>query len=674
VLPPEVASSDADTQLRYACGELCRLLSAGEACRSEDFLTALPTLAADAARAVELICTEFRVRFQLGQNPNPEEWYDRFPQWRQPLRGQLQVEGLVPVDLSGEATVPEIYDSRPEQAPALTPGEGGRFAHYELFEELGRGGMGVVTRARDTILGRIIALKRINAGALAQPQEVERFLREAKAAAQLRHRHIVTVHHFGCHEGQHYLTMPFVPGGSLARQLDRFYPDPRQAVTLMVKVARAVQAAHEQGIIHRDLKPGNVLLDENDEPLVSDFGLAKFLEASAELTYSGQVLGTPAYMAPEQAAGHAGHVSARSDVWSLGVMLFQLLTGQRPFSAKGAREATEEILTTEPPRPRRLRPELDRRLERVVLRCLEKDPARRYRSAEALADDLDRWLRGEAVVAPAPSWFSPALRELRRRPWRYAALLLGAAALVTAALLLQLADPGAADEKKIEQELARGQTVTLIGERNGPAVLHWTLNSGGAISSADGAFTVTAQQLSLLRLVAKPPPHFRFRAQVRENDLAHLGAGGVYFSDNGTSQERWFISFTFDDWHTSKNAAGQLVSTAVLTLNRFPDLKARRPHQLVPQLEYLPLEADQRGAIPWRSLEVEVKPDAVEAWWEEHPLGRADAGRLAEVSALLSQPPRGRLNGSPFQTAGELGLFVLQGDVSFRRVVVEPLD
>ncbi len=223
---------------------------------------------------------------------------------------------------------------------------------HELQEEIGRGGMGVVYRARDLVLNRPVALKMIvpRQGLLETPEAVHRFYREARAAARLRHPNIIAIHGMGLHQGRHCFTMPLLTG-ALSGRAASYRDDPRAAAALVEKIARAVQYAHDQGVIHRDLKPANILLDEQGEPLVADFGLAKVLDADADASSPGQRVGTPAYMSPEQAAGHTWEVSPRSDVWALGVILYELLTGARPFAEATPEGTYKRVLTGEPARP-----------------------------------------------------------------------------------------------------------------------------------------------------------------------------------------------------------------------------------------------------------------------------------------------------------------------------------
>src|SRR5262245_13789535 len=257
--------------------------------------------------------------------------------------------------------------------------------------------MGVVYRARDEQLGRVVALKMILHGGHAGEEVRQRFLSEARAAASIQHPGIVQVYGFGTHEGLAYFALEYCPGGSLASRLGGTPLPPEEAARLIAQIARAMQAAHERGVIHRDLKPANVLLDATDQPKVGDFGLARRLE-DERMTHTGAVLGTPSYMAPEQASGDKV-VGPAADVYALGAMLYECLTGRLPFKGASAMDTLYQVLHAEPTPPRQVNPTVPRDLETVCLKCLRKDPAQRYTTAAALADDLERWLEHRPILA-----------------------------------------------------------------------------------------------------------------------------------------------------------------------------------------------------------------------------------------------------------------------------------
>ena len=274
-----------------------------------------------------------------------------------------------------------------------------KFGDFELLEELGRGGMGVVYRARQLSLGRTVAIKMILRGEMASSAEVARFRSEAAAAARLEHPNIVPVYEVGDCDGQPYFVMKYIEGTTLARRLADGPMTASDTAALLLTVSQAVQFAHERGVLHRDLKPSNILIDNQGRPHVSDFGLAKQVTATSDLTRSGAVLGTPSYMAPEQAAGNRGQLGPASDVYSLGTILYQMLTGRPPFQAASPVDTVLLVLEQDPLPPRLLNPKADRDLEMIALKCLQKPPLLRYPTARALADDLAAYLHDEPISA-----------------------------------------------------------------------------------------------------------------------------------------------------------------------------------------------------------------------------------------------------------------------------------
>jgi WD40 repeat protein/tetratricopeptide (TPR) repeat protein len=348
------------------------------------------------------------------------------------VRGQMTIDRGDPY-----ATVsPNPGSVSAADATHLTVGARVRyFGDYELRERLGQGGMGVVFKARQISLNRPVALKLLKSDALATDQELRRFQNEAEAVALLDHPHIVPIFEVGEHAGRHYFSMKLIGGQSLSEKLAEFTAESSSAARLMATAAEAVHHAHQRGILHRDLKPANILVDELGRPHVTDFGLAKRVEADSELTQSGAILGTPAYMAPEQASGRRGAVTTASDVYGLGAVLYALLTGRAPFHGDSALDTLQAVRERAPEPPSKINPKAPRDLEIICLKCLEKDPARRYESAQAFADDLRRFLRGEPILA-RPTWMiERGWFWCKRNPWLAVAIGTTAAALVAVATM-----------------------------------------------------------------------------------------------------------------------------------------------------------------------------------------------------------------------------------------------
>ncbi len=315
----------------------------------------------------------------------------------------------------------------PHSAKTLTD-----FGDYELLEEIGRGGQGVVFRARQKSLNRTVALKVIGLGQWATKAHLTRFRREAESAASLEHPYIVPIYEVGEGDGSCYFSMKFIEGGQLDEVVRREPMPIRRAVELIAKVARTVHFAHEHGILHRDIKPGNILLDGKGEPHLTDFGLARLVETESTVTRTMEVLGTPSYMASEQAVGNNAQVTSATDVYGLGAVLYQLLTGHPPFAGGTTYETVRLVLDTEPRQPRLLNPKIDRDLATICLKCLDKDPQRRYSSALALAEDLERWLKHEPIRARRTGLVTRGRKWVRRNPT--SALLVASLVALAAAI------------------------------------------------------------------------------------------------------------------------------------------------------------------------------------------------------------------------------------------------
>jgi serine/threonine-protein kinase len=377
----------------------------------------------------DLVVLEYLKGLTGGQAPQREELLRQHPQLADKLQSFFDMRDQQPpaVDADSltlehpraarprEEAPPSPKATKPPSAPALAPGQS--FGDYLLIEEVARGGMGVVYKARQRKANRVVALKMILSGQLAGEREVQRFHVEAQAAANLDHPGIVPVYDVGEVDGQHYFSMGFIDGRNLKQYLKENKLSPHEKAALLKEVAEAIAYAHGKGTVHRDLKPANVLIGREGRPHVTDFGLAKQLDADSELTASGQVIGTPQYMAPEQAAGKNDQVGPAADVYALGAVLYEMLTGAPPFIAENALDLLFRVLEEEPAPLRQFAPDVPADLEAICLKCLEKAPERRYATAAELAADLDLFLRGEPTQARPPGLWRRLAQWARQNPF-----------------------------------------------------------------------------------------------------------------------------------------------------------------------------------------------------------------------------------------------------------------
>jgi serine/threonine protein kinase len=458
-----------------------------------------PSLAALAL--VDEICVRFEEQWRAGCQPLLEDFLADAPA---PVRADL-LPALLAVELGhrcrrfpdAAAVLPRLIaeaagnegqggqTTPPSNGPtAASPTKADGLAvlgDYDILEELGRGGMGVVYKARQRSANRIVALKviradRLEGGSAEECQRwLDRFHREARAAARLVHDHILPVYEVGQADGRHFYSMRYVEGRSLAEVLREGPLPERAAAVCLERVARAIDYAHAQGILHRDLKPGNILLDADQRPYVTDYGLAKWMEGPQDMTQTGQWLGSPPYLSPEQAQD-AARVTAASDIYGLGATLYHALTGRPPFQAAEVLETLRQVKTDDPVPPYQLNPAVSRDLETICLKCLAKEPSRRYTSALALAEDLRRFLAGEPIQARRTPLWERAGKWARRRPT--AAVLVGVTSLALAAILIlstwytarlqgerNRAEGALESLRTVEEILARAQTgVTKLGQ------------------------------------------------------------------------------------------------------------------------------------------------------------------------------------------------------------------
>jgi serine/threonine protein kinase len=533
--PPTTRDDPTARLLARACSELERRLDAGEPCSAADLLAEFPALADDRVAALELIYTEFVLREERGERPDPDEWCARHPRWESGLRAVFQVNAhLRAADRT--ASWPAGRSILPGRGP--TAAGGCSAGDYEILEEVGRGGMGVVYKARQVSLNRAVALKMILGGEFADPRHVARFRREAEAIARLQHPNIVQVYEIGewhppgsdpAGPGTPYFAMEYVAGGTLARWLAAGPLLPARAAELVEELARAVEFAHRRGVVHRDLKPANILLAQKSEardpqsdtasgpapgsdfgfrisdfsPKVSDFGLVKLLAGDQEgPTVSGVVLGTPAYMAPEQEAGDAKRVGPGADVYSLGAILYECLVGRPPFEGTSPWEVLRQVREATPVPPSRVRPGIPRDLETIVLKCLEKDPVRRYPTAGELADDLHRFRTDQPVRARPPS----ALYQFRKFARRNRAAVVGVA-VAFLALVVGLIGTGIGLARA---EAARGRAEQA--EREARGRLAESYAGAAELAVQRGAWRVALENLDRALEAGHPDP-VRLRLQ-----------------------------------------------------------------------------------------------------------------------------------------------------------------
>jgi len=378
----------------------------------EDYVAHFPGLGPVEGLSDSLIAQEYRARRLAGDNPGIAEYAKRFA-----VRGG-EVSRLIESTEAGlreSPGTPRTAGGSGELGANGVPGWVPQLPHYEFESVLGHGGMGIVLKARDTLLRRTVAIKfpKILSGV-----GEERFMREARTLAPLRHPNICPIYELGEKDGWPFIVMGFIQGETLRERLVRDRPTPRLACELVVKVARAVAYAHGHNVLHRDIKPGNVMIDaESGEPVLTDFGLAREIEMhDSQLTRPEEMLGTPAYMAPEQVGGEADKIGPLTDVYALGVLLYELMMGRRPFEGPvGA--VLQALQSEEPVAPRRLVPRLHRDLETICLKAMAKDPAGRYGSAQALAEDLGRFLEGEMILARRMGPLGRVGRRMARHPW-----------------------------------------------------------------------------------------------------------------------------------------------------------------------------------------------------------------------------------------------------------------
>ena len=453
----QAAKLSCSEMLALFCADQRKRWQAGQPCLAEMYLQELAGRPLDEEMILDLVFSEVFLREEYGEAPQAEEYQQRFPQYAEQMHRQFLVHQALASNLAEEDTgtqqtsqaTPAVETADAEnQTGACQPGtdlaqkrgSGGtgfpqNVPGYRVLTVIGHGGMGVVYKARQIKLNRLVALKMIRAGADVDEEHLTRFRTEAEAVARLQHPNIVQIYEIGEYNGLPYFSLEFCDGGSLDKKLGGTPQPPKEAAQLVKTLAHAVHAAHQAGIIHRDLKPANILLQasgaENQEspaaphsplptphsvPKITDFGLAKRLDVSSAVSRTGEIMGTPSYMAPEQAKGEVHEIGPATDVYALTAIFYDMLTGRPPFKGSSILETLEQVRTQDPVPPTRLQGKIPRDLETICLKGLRKDPQQRYASALALADDLDRFLDGRSILArPVPLW-ERTFKWMRRRP------------------------------------------------------------------------------------------------------------------------------------------------------------------------------------------------------------------------------------------------------------------
>jgi serine/threonine-protein kinase len=589
---------------------------------------------------------------------------------------------------------PENPEHPRSSTAAQTPTRVGR---YVILGTVGEGGMGVVHQALDPEVGQVVALKMISDRGRPGPDRIARFRTEGQALARLCHPNVVRFLHFGEHGGRPYYTMEFVEGGSLQGRLGDGPLPPREAAELVRTLASAIHAAHQQRVIHRDLKPSNVLFAADGSPKVADFGLAKLLDADPGqgLTGSGTAVGTACYMAPEQADGRTDQIGRRTDVYGLGTILYEALSGKPPFAGADPHEILRLVREGRITPPSRLVPGIPSGLDAICLRCLETSPAGRYPSAHAVAEDLTRWLADQRPRA-VPGLFGTLVHSVRRRAIAVAAV----AAIALACAVFYVFDPDR-PLRELQSAIDRGENVVLIPDRGAP---RWhRLLAGGdgtkVTTPPDGSFTVHSWDLCLVELAPDSGrDRYRFRVRVRHVNSDDGGGVGVYAGRHAfpgqEHENNLFVGMVYNDVRSAadalKRAPFHLIPQPPSPPDNWVRLGAGVVGEQAPGVGWEVLPAGMTGARfqprgitgdTWRELNLEVSPDGIRGTWDGNPVG-AFAARSASKTlgdyltlATTRHPDSPFLASvdSTFTPRGGVGLILYRGSASFRTAEIMPL-
>lgn len=594
---------------------------------------------------------------------------------------------IPPDEVNGTGTA-TLDPSRPFPPPVLPPNV--RFTHYTDLQFIDRGGMGLVYKAVQTNANRIVALKIMNPIAQSDSRQEKRFKTEAEALARLSHPGIVQIYDVGHENGVAYFSMEYIPGGPLSKRIKAGPKlSPRDAAELMASVSSAIAAAHAVGVVHRDVKPSNILLNDIGKPKVTDFGLAALADSTARMTNTGALLGTPSYMSPEQASGRYDDVGPRSDVYSLGATLYELLTGKPPFVADTPVATAMKVCNERLVRPRDIEPKVPVDLEGICLKCLEKNPVDRYSSAAGLANDLSRYLRGEPV-RPL-SGLQKAVRWTKRHKLATAAALL----VALAGILLFALLPGDA-KAEIERDLRRGKPVTLVGEKGWPKYSRFAYGdetpSVRDKGDGDGAAHFSTRDTSYLELCERPiAERFTVTAQIQhEAELtAFFGQVGLYLELPEGEKIHRFITAQFSDFRIAPpEAKTEYFPRAEFTESIcifFPKYDVIGTQYLARSIVYPPTTALEK---PWRTVSFHVDPNGATAIFADMEPDVKEGKTIHERTATKDTfHANGRVwrqaidtkteaVGSPFPQWSpqcRVGIYARHSTVAFRNVVLTPI-
>jgi eukaryotic-like serine/threonine-protein kinase len=601
----------------------------------------------------------------------------------------------------GDVTVPDTGAASPGADASSDTGEIAvplpkAVGNYEILARLGEGGMGVVYKARQQPFGRLVALKTVSAGVHASVQARIRFHTEGQAISRLKHANVVQIHEFGEHEGTPFFSMELMEGGSLSLRLKQGPLPPREAAALVRTLAFAVEYAHQNQVLHRDLKPANILLAGDGTPKIADFGLAKVLDADEDHTRTNMALGTPSYMAPEQALARTRDIGPATDVYALGAILYEALTGRPVFKERDRDATLRRVIHKAPIPPSQVRRGVPKIVEAICLKCLDKAPARRYESAEKLGDDLRCWLTGQPTIARPPRW------PVRLARWVYRhALALAVVVTLSATLATMYWRDPQREMDRIRAELRQGRAVDLINETGPPTYKTWVAGESRSqiTPTTDGTFTLTSHTTCLLELLPDPCVDcYRLRGQIRHERSDRIGGVGLYvarkvsqlspasyvfalLSYNDVRQsdlERWLL-LPERLRQKAPEPKGNLVQ-----LNVAYCFDANHPvngfniHAVgVGKDPFLPTGQGATGR--WRQVDVLVSPKQIIASWDgvplqpvpESKLNRKFGDRLRLIQAQHSVPED--IQVAPYyEPRGGLGIYLDQGSASFRSFQLIP--